>query len=71
VMIFAGSPAHEFIIRNNLFGSVLDLIGNTPLLELSRLDHSSEAKIFAKAEFLNPSGSIKEPRSSTPPLRRA
>ncbi|MCW3990594.1 MAG: PLP-dependent cysteine synthase family protein [Candidatus Bathyarchaeota archaeon] len=58
--IFAGSPAHEFIIRNNLFGSVLDLIGNTPLLELSRISHLYEAKVFAKAEFLNPSGSIKD-----------
>ncbi len=58
--VFAGSPAHEFIIRNNLFGSVLDLIGNTPLLELSRISHPSEARISAKAEFLNPSGSIKD-----------
>lgn len=58
--VFAGSPAHELIIRNNFFGSVLDLIGNTPLLELSRLGHPSEARVFAKAEFLNPSGSIKD-----------
>ena len=58
--VFAGSPANELITRNILFGSVLDLIGNTPILELSRLGHPSEAKVFAKAEFLNPSGSIKD-----------
>ncbi|MBN1440747.1 MAG: cysteine synthase A [Anaerolineales bacterium] len=34
--------------------SVLDLIGNTPLVRLSG------EKIFAKAEFLNPGGSIKD-----------
>jgi len=60
VRVFAGFPAHELTTRNNLFGSVLDLIGNTPLLELSRLSHPSEAKVYAKAEFLNPSGSIKD-----------
>lgn len=58
--VFAGSPAHESIIRNNYSGSVLDLIGNTPLLELSRISVASEAKVYAKAEFLNPSGSIKD-----------
>jgi cysteine synthase len=34
--------------------SILDLIGNTPLLHL-KSDH-----VFAKAEFLNPGGSIKD-----------
>jgi cysteine synthase A len=37
-----------------LAGSVLDLIGNTPLLKLEG------ERIFAKAEFLNPGGSIKD-----------
>jgi cysteine synthase A len=37
--------------------NVLDLVGNTPLLPL--LDTSGR-KIFAKAEFLNPGGSIKD-----------
>jgi cysteine synthase A len=60
VRVFAGSPAHELIIRNNYLGSVLDLIGNTPLMELSRLCQQSDFRIFAKAEFLNPSGSIKD-----------
>jgi cysteine synthase A len=37
---------------------VLSLIGNTPLL---RLEFEPEGvAIFAKAEFLNPSGSIKD-----------
>ncbi len=40
--------------------SILDLIGNTPLLDLS-LEHGGEPwRLFAKAEFLNPSGSVKD-----------
>ena len=36
---------------------ILDLIGNTPLLSLK--EHTG-CNIFAKAEFLNPGGSIKD-----------
>ncbi|MCQ2545556.1 MAG: cysteine synthase A [Clostridia bacterium] len=37
--------------------SVLDLIGNTPLINL---EPTTGLRIFAKAEFLNPGGSIKD-----------
>ncbi len=37
--------------------SVLDLIGNTPVISLEK---TTGMKIFAKAEFLNPGGSIKD-----------
>ncbi|MCL4561958.1 MAG: cysteine synthase family protein [Chloroflexi bacterium] len=40
--------------------SILDLIGNTPLLRLSRISAGTDARILAKLEFLNPSGSIKD-----------
>lgn len=36
------------------------IIGNTPLLDLSRLSKTKGVKILAKAEYLNPSGSIKD-----------
>ncbi|MEO0091147.1 MAG: cysteine synthase A [candidate division WOR-3 bacterium] len=40
--------------------SILDTIGNTPIVELN-LEHNTENwKIFAKLEFLNPTGSIKD-----------
>lgn len=35
-------------------------MGNTPLLYLSKLSEESGCEIYAKAEFLNPSGSIKD-----------
>ena len=37
--------------------NVLDLIGNTPIINM---EPSTGLKIFAKAEFLNPGGSIKD-----------
>ena len=44
------------------YSSADQLIGNTPLLELYRLEKQlgSEAKILAKLEYLNPAGSVKD-----------
>ena len=39
------------------YTNILDLIGNTPLLSL---EQTTGLNIFAKAEFLNPGGSIKD-----------
>jgi cysteine synthase A len=36
------------------------LIGHTPLLELRRIAGTSSAALFAKLEFLNPGGSVKD-----------
>ncbi len=45
-----------------IYKSVDEIIGSTPLLELTHLEeiYSLKAKIFAKLEFLNPGGSIKD-----------
>ncbi|MCC7493094.1 MAG: cysteine synthase family protein [Fimbriimonadaceae bacterium] len=40
--------------------SVLDLIGQTPLVDLSWLLADRSRRLLAKAEFLNPGGSIKD-----------
>lgn len=40
--------------------SVLDLVGNTPLVELSRLSPWPGVRLFAKLEGQNPTGSIKD-----------
>lgn len=40
--------------------SVLDVIGNTPLVRIERLNTNKNVRIYAKLEFLNPSGSIKD-----------
>ena len=40
--------------------SILDTIGNTPLVEIRRLNPNSKVRIMAKLEYLNPGGSIKD-----------
>jgi cysteine synthase B len=40
--------------------SLLDLVGNTPLVELRRLSPKPEVKLYAKLEGQNPTGSIKD-----------
>ena len=42
------------------FASVLDLIGNTPLLRLNEASKLTGCEIYGKAEFLNPGQSVKD-----------
>jgi [CysO sulfur-carrier protein]-thiocarboxylate-dependent cysteine synthase len=42
------------------YGSILDTIGNTPLVELKSFSPRPGVQIFAKLEGFNPSGSIKD-----------
>ena len=41
-------------------GSILDTIGNTPLVELQRLQPKPGVRLFAKLEGQNPTGSVKD-----------
>ncbi len=40
--------------------SVIDLIGNTPLIRLRRASEETGCEILGKAEFMNPGGSVKD-----------
>ncbi len=40
--------------------SILDQIGNTPLVEIKRLNPNPNVKILAKLEYFNPGGSVKD-----------
>lgn len=40
--------------------SILDLIGNTPLVRLNRVTEGLDAEVWAKLEYMNPTGSIKD-----------
>src|SRR3989442_2032027 len=43
-----------------LYSSILDTIGNTPLVELKSFSPRPGVQIFAKLEGANPSGSVKD-----------
>ena len=45
---------------NKTFESLKKMIGNTPLLEIKFLYKGKEKRIFAKAEYFNMTGSIKD-----------
>ena len=40
--------------------SLIDLVGNTPLLRLSRVTDGAKPLVLAKIEYLNPGGSVKD-----------
>lgn len=42
------------------FGTVLDAIGNTPIVKLNRKTTNVASDIYVKLEFMNPGGSIKD-----------
>ncbi len=46
----------------NIYTSITQLIGNTPLVELQVIEEKENlaAKLFAKLEYLNPAGSVKD-----------
>ena len=52
------------------YESVLDTIGWTPLIRLTRITRGIRTPVFAKAEFFNPGGSIKD-RIGLPIVERA
>jgi cysteine synthase len=50
-----GPPRLDLVVD-----SVLDLIGNTPIVDVSRLSPNPDVRILAKLEMQNPFGSVKD-----------
>ncbi|MBJ94213.1 MAG: pyridoxal-5'-phosphate-dependent protein subunit beta [Rickettsiales bacterium] len=44
----------------NVFDNVLECIGNTPAVRLGRLAGELQSEVYAKLEFMNPGGSVKD-----------
>ena len=40
--------------------SILDMIGNTPMVKLSRMAKADDAEVWVKLEGFNPGGSVKD-----------
>ena len=45
---------------DNVGASILDAIGNTPVVELRKLNQNPRIRLIAKLEGMNPSGSVKD-----------
>jgi len=43
-----------------VYSSVTELIGSTPIVDVSQLSPNPAAKIYAKLESQNPAGSVKD-----------
>ena len=46
--------------NSTAYNSILEVIGNTPIVRLNKLTNDIKSEIYAKLEFLNPMGSIKD-----------
>lgn len=63
-MVFAPKESASSSPKNfqptKIFENVLELIGNTPMVRINKLTSPEDATIYAKLEWYNPSGSIKD-----------
>lgn len=42
------------------YNNILEAIGRTPLVKLNRITRGSKAQVYAKCDYLNPGGSVKD-----------
>jgi len=47
-------------VQLRVVDSVLELIGNTPMVRLGKIPGEGMADVFVKLEYMNPSGSLKD-----------
>ena len=43
-----------------MYNNVLEMIGNTPMVKINKLNPKKEVELYAKLEGLNPGGSVKD-----------
>jgi cysteine synthase A len=59
-MAVAASTSTTLRTAPSVVSDITQLVGHTPMLQLARLAPEPAAAVFAKLEFLNPGGSIKD-----------
>jgi cystathionine beta-synthase len=48
------------LAAQRVYDSILDTIGDTPLVRLNRIAQGLQCRLYAKVEFFNPGGSVKD-----------
>ena len=43
-----------------IYDNILQVVGDTPVVRLNRIGADLDCELFAKCEFLNPAGSVKD-----------
>ncbi|MFM1797164.1 MAG: cysteine synthase, partial [Actinomycetota bacterium] len=43
-----------------IYNNITEVFGNTPLVKLNRITDGSQANVFAKLEFYNPTSTVKD-----------
>jgi N-(2-amino-2-carboxyethyl)-L-glutamate synthase len=57
-------------VAEKRYDSILDTVGNTPLVRLARIGERVNARVYAKIERFNPGGSIKDRAATNMLLRK-
>lgn len=58
--VLSADSVDEHLRHRRPYDSVLDTIGWTPLIRLSRVSRGIRTPVFGKADFFNPGGSVKD-----------
>jgi cysteine synthase A len=60
ITLSAAVPENPVTFEMKYYNGFIDAVGNTPLIRLNSVSEETGCEIFGKAEFLNPSGSVKD-----------
>jgi cysteine synthase A len=58
--LFGAEDAERKVNNKKIYDSVIELIGNTPMVRLNSIGADLESDILVKLEYVNPSGSLKD-----------
>jgi cysteine synthase B len=53
-------PSKNFEVDSTIFDSILQLVGNTPMVKVNHLNPNPNLKLYVKLEKFNPGGSVKD-----------
>ena len=58
--VCAPPTQRDGVPMKNVYNNVLEVVGNTPLVRLNSMTEGLKCNVWAKVEFTNPGGSVKD-----------